>query len=223
MTLKEVFIVTGLALSSNSIAGTMGPIESKQAGAYLGAPLPWVVIGSLGYTRYQNISDCIADGQTAIGRFAIGRELLNTRYSNFGLELGLQSGNTMRLDVSEAILDELGGMPIQTTMKPMLDILATVKIAPIDSLLFAQIKGGGVYRYWQFDGRNSVKDISKINGEIQAGFGYSIGRLTAISLLYQGIYGSDPNFTLSATCPSGRVSALPTQQGVLLSFSFNAL
>ena len=118
MTLKDVFFITGWALSLNSMAGTMGN-GTIPADAYLSAPLPWVVIGSLGYTRYQAISDCIEDGQTPIGRFAIGKELVSARYANFGLELAVQSGNTMRLEVSEATLDELGGVPIQTTMKPM--------------------------------------------------------------------------------------------------------
>ena len=45
MTLKGMIIITGCALSLNSIAGTMGPIQPD---IYLGAPLPWMVIGSLG-------------------------------------------------------------------------------------------------------------------------------------------------------------------------------
>lgn len=218
MTLKRIFIITGSVLSLNSIAGTMGP-EPIQADTYIGALLPWAIIGSLGYVNYQNTSDC--DGQTALGRFAIAKDLLDTRYLNFGFELGVQSGNTMRLDVSEATLDELGGLPIQSTMKPMLDLLATVKIYSTKNPLFAQIKGGAAYRQWQFDNRNSINNLSKIAGEIQAGLGYSIGHLASLSLLYQGVYGGNPNFTVSEACPSGYVSTLPRQQGVLLSFSLN--
>lgn len=224
MNLREMVIITGWALSLNSVAGTMGPMEPPmKRGAYLNAPLPWIVIGSLGYTRYQNVSACIDDSKTPIGRFAIAKELFGTRYSNFGLELGVQSGHTMRLAVSETILDEMGGVPIQTTLIPTIDILTTVKIVPTGSPLFAQVKGGAVYRHWQFNGRNSIKDLSKINGELQAGFGYYIGHLTSISLLYQGIYDRAPNFTLSEVCPSGHVSGIPTQHGLLLSFSLNAL
>jgi hypothetical protein len=191
----------------------MGPV------VYQSAPLPWIVVGSLGYTAYQNILDC--DSQTVLGRFAIAKELFGTPYSNFGLELGVQSGNTMHLDVSEATLDELGGLPIQSTMKPMVDLLATAKITPTNSPFFALLKGGIAYRHWQFDGRNSVNNLSKFSGEVQAGAGYSIGSLASLSLLYQGVFGGNPNFTVSEVCPSGRVSRIPTQQGVLLSFSFN--
>ena len=78
MNIREMIIITGCALSLNSIAGTMGPMEPPmQAGAYLNAPLPWVVIGSLGYTRYQNASACIDDSQTPIGRFAIAKKLFS--------------------------------------------------------------------------------------------------------------------------------------------------
>ena len=183
MTLKSIFFLASCALSLNSFAGTMGPTE---AGPPPSASYPWAVIGSLGYVNYLN-SDC--DGQTAVGRFAIVRELFTIPYSSFGLEMGVQSGNTMGLDVPEATLEELGGVPIQSTMKPMLDLLATVKFNLLGSPFFAQLKGGAIYRQWQFDGRNSILNLSKINAEVQAGFGYSIGQYGSLSLLYQGVDG----------------------------------
>jgi hypothetical protein len=219
MTLKGILItgITGWILSSNSIAGSMGPIQGN---ADLGSALPWVAIGSVGYTTYQNVGDC--EGQSAFGRFAIGKEIFATNHTNFGLELGVQSGNNMILEVSEASLDELGGVPIQSTIKPLIDLLATVKIKPSTSPFFADMKGGAAYRHWQFDGRNSVRDISKIAGEVQVGVGLSVGSFTSLSLLYQRIFGGDPNFTLNQACPSGRVSTIPTQQGVMLSFSIKS-
>ncbi len=212
MNYKYICIVVGCALSFNSLSGSMGAIQDGLSPKIL----PWAVIGSLGWIGYQN-SDC--DGQTAVGRFAIAKDLFNVPYSSFGLELGVQSGNTMHLDVPDSIIDELGGVPIQTTMKPMLDLLATVKVTPPGSLFFAQFKGGAVYRHWQFDNRNSIPNLSKITAEIQAGIGYPISDLGSLSLLYQGINGGSPNFIVNEACPSGRVSALPIQQGVLLSFS----
>ena len=70
--------LAGCALSLNVIAGTMGSPLADQYG-------PWSVIGSLGYTWYNNLYDggvgtdpsaqtSIGDGQTALGRFAIARD-----------------------------------------------------------------------------------------------------------------------------------------------------
>jgi hypothetical protein len=118
---------------------------------------PWSVTASLGYTNYQSMySD---DGQTALGRLAIGKELFTRKYLIFGLEIGVQSGNTMRLNVPQITLDEIGGLPNQSTVKPTLDLLATAKIQPLgSSQFFGEIKGGIAYRQWQAD---SSRDAPK--------------------------------------------------------------
>ena len=76
---KGKIIMAGCVLSFSAMAGTMGaPLSDEQH--------PWSVIGSLGYTGYSHFYNggpaadpsaqaAIGDGQTALGRFAISRDL----------------------------------------------------------------------------------------------------------------------------------------------------
>jgi len=201
-----------------------GCLLSLQVNAAIGLPSsasdnhPWSVTASLGYTDYQQAYQ--SDGQTALGRLAIDRALFIKKHTALGLELGVQNGNSMRLDAPQATLDVLGGLPIQSTVKPLLDLLATAKTEALGkSLVFAQVKGGIAYRRWQFEDRTSVSNLSNIAGELQAGFGIPLSQTTNLSLLYQGIYGGNPNFTVNATNGTGHVSTIPIQQGALLSLS----
>src|SRR5579862_1725761 len=107
MRVKAGAMILGCALSFNAFAC---------AGAYKDAVVechPWSVIGGLGYTSYNDSYS--GDGQTPLGRFAIARDIGNYNPFHFGLELGVQSGNQMRLDISENTLDRLGGLPVQVT------------------------------------------------------------------------------------------------------------
>ncbi len=211
MNIKAVLIMTGCALSLGAVAGTMGPVIVEDFH-------PWLATASLGYTDYQHMHH--NDGQTALGRFAIGRTLFLNDSTTFGVEMGVQNGGTMRMNIPQSTLDELGGLPLQSTMKPMLDLLATVKTTALGtSPFFIDLKGGIAYRRWQFDDRSSIKDLSNIAGEIQAGMGFPVSHSATLSLLYQGVYGGNPSFRLTAECPEGYVSTIPIQHGVLLSLS----
>ncbi len=179
---------------------------------------PWAITASIGYTDFQNSYK--NEGQTILGRLAFDRELLNFKLAKFGVEVGVQNGNSMRLSVSQTTLDELGGSPIQTTVKPILDLLATVATVPFGkSSIFAQVKGGIAYRSWQFDDRTSINFLSNIAGEVQAGLGVALNSNTSLSLLYQGIYGGNPDFVVNATNETGTINNIPMQNGVLLSLS----
>ncbi|HVT61921.1 MAG TPA: hypothetical protein VHD33_00325 [Legionellaceae bacterium] len=179
---------------------------------------PWAVTASIGYTAFQNAYK--GEGQTAVGRLAFDYAFFDFESILLGAELGVQNGNSMQLDVSQSTLDELGGSPIQTTVKPILDLLATAKSLPIaDSPFFAQIKGGIAYRRWQFDDRTSINFLSNIAGEVQAGVGLALNRITNLSLLYQGIYGGNPDFIVNSTNETGTINNIPIQNGVLLSLS----
>ncbi|ETO93296.1 hypothetical protein [Legionella oakridgensis] len=191
-----------------AIAGNMGNVN-------LPAAHPWSVTGSLGYTVYEDMYR--SDGQTAVGRFAIGHEIYTSHFLQWGFEIGVQNGNTMRYFPSQAAIDALGGLPIQTTVKPMLDLLATVKTASFGTTpVFGVLKGGIAYRHWQFNDRDSINDKSLIAGELQAGLGYAISERTSLSLSYQGIYGGNPDFRYNADNAIARVSNIPMQNGVLL-------
>ncbi|KGP62253.1 hypothetical protein EP47_12725 [Legionella norrlandica] len=175
---------------------------------------PWTISASLGYADYQYVHR--GDHITAAGRFAIGRDLLIKGPALFGLEIGLQSGNQMRLQMTEEEIDALGGLLVKTTLKPMVDALATMRITPkLTAPLFLQLKAGGAYRQWQMD-RDTINDISQLAGEIMAGCGYTITPNASITLSYQGIFGAKPDFTIDLESGIGHVQNIPIQHAVLL-------
>ena len=221
---SHLIMSLGCCLSFTAFAGGMGSAPAVVVDMH-----PWSVVGSIGYTGYENAMS--QNGQTPVGRLAIAKDLFNlgdTGISNdifdassthIGLELGVQNGNRMALLVPQATLDTLGGLPITTTVKPMLDLLATVQVAPMaDMPAFLVVKGGIAYRQMEMD-RDTVNNLSQVAGEVQAGIGIPVSDAATLSLLYQGVYGSSPNFTVNATTLTGNVANIPVQNGVLLSLS----
>lgn len=210
---KFLGVVIG-ALSFSSFAGTMGSISPPPAPAGL-----WGVTGSIGYTHYENMYR--GDGNTALGRFALERQLYAGNTLRWGLELGVQSGNSMRVAANQVDTDALGGLPIQSTVKPMLDLLVTLKTTPflIDSI-YAQVKGGAAYRRWQFENRDSINDLTQFAGEVQAGLGVPVSANFDLSLSYQGVYGGNPNLVVNALNQTAHVSTIPIQHGVLLGLTW---
>ena len=123
MGIKAVFIAVGCALSLSAVAGEMGASLAEEY-------RPWSILGSLGYISYNSAYDggrhsassaqtAIGDGQTVIERLAIARDFGAFKTVRFGAELGAQNGNIMRLSISQATLDIVGGAPVQATIKPM--------------------------------------------------------------------------------------------------------
>jgi hypothetical protein len=203
-----------LAFSGATFSGDMGRLNNHTMTEHH----PWLVTGSIGFTDYQNMFH--GDGETVVGRFALGKELFSRAALAFGLELGVQNGNAMRLDVSQETLDVLGGLPIQSTMKPMLDLLVTAKTNSLGVIpLFAELKGGIAYRHWQFEDRDSINDQSNIAGEVQAGLGYLVSDKASLGVFYQGVFGGNPDFQVNALNQTGLVKTIPIQNGVLLSLT----
>ncbi len=176
---------------------------------------PWAITGSVGYTQYQQAGD--SSGGALLGRFAIGKGLYLTGHSLFGLELGVQNGNRMSIGASQATLDEMGSLPIWTTVKPMVDLLGTVQVGSDQHAGFLVLKGGIAYRTWEAE-RQSINNLSQVAGEVQAGVGMHIAKQATLSVLYQGIFGSSNGFTVYPD-GSARLSNIPIQNGVLLSLS----
>lgn len=192
---------------------------------------PWSFIGSLGYTWYNDFYDgstadlsaqeAIGDGQTALGRFAIARDLGALNTVRFGIELGVQSGNTARLDIPQSTIDELGGILPQVTIKPILDLLATASWQPVKSIpVYALIKPGIAYRRLQVNDRVTFNDLSEVAFELQAGLGMRISDRANLSLNYQGIFAGNTTYTINTTTFTGNISNIPMQNGLLLSLSF---
>ena len=224
MTIKKTLIAATLAASSfTTQAGTMG--------SYI-EPRPWSVIGGLGYTWYDfgynggslaapAAQASIGDGQTAFGRFAIARDLAKRNSIQFGLELGVQSGNIMRLDIPQATLDLLAGMPVQANIKPMIDLLATATTEPLmNTPAYGVLKAGIAYRRMQIDESVTVNDLSQVGFELQAGLGANITDRARLALLYQGVFNGSTNFTVNIAADTGHVSNIPMQNGILLALSY---
>ena len=103
----------GLSYAVPLIAGTMGDIKPSPA-------LPTFYVGAFGgYGAvdggYQH------DGNVAQGRLTLGVHAKDFNHVLLGAELGVQSGNTMRLNASDATIEIGGGLPVQSTLKPFVD------------------------------------------------------------------------------------------------------
>ena len=218
-------ILVGSILSFSAIAGTMGTVATNEY-------RPWSVVGSLGYTWYDSLYDggpgssldaqpAIGDGETALGRFAIARDFGAFKTLRFGAEIGVQNGNTARLGIPQETLDQLGGTAIQITIKPMLDLLATVTWQPVESSpVFGIVKPGIAYRRLQLNNTVTFNDLSEIAFEIQAGLGAHISDRATLSLNYQGVLERNTTYTINTTNITGHISNIPTQNGLLLSLSY---
>ncbi|WP_040536467.1 hypothetical protein [Legionella drancourtii] len=221
MGIKASVIAVGCALAFSAGAGTMGPLHTEESHH------SWSVIGSLGYTWYQQAYNgnstaqaAIGDGQTALERFAIARDFSVFKTVYLGAEVGIQNGNTMRLHINQAQLNELGGLPVQTTVKPMLDLLATASYQPISTPVFGLVKAGIAYRRLQINDRVTFNDLSKVAFEIQAGLGVHLSNRASLSLNYQGIFNGNTRYVINTTEFTGHISNIPNQNGILLSLSY---
>ncbi|MDF1683767.1 MAG: hypothetical protein P1U36_03825 [Legionellaceae bacterium] len=211
---QAVVLFGGCLLSFASFAGFMGePTRQPIAETF-----PWSITGSAGYAV---LSDAYAgQGQTPIGRIAVGKSLGDLLCGVFGLEFGFQNGTSMQLDIPEATLNLLGGVPVTVTVNPLLDLLATVRVAPIPkSTVFGELKLGAAYRRMNVLVRETVNNKSQFAFEAQAGLGVPIIEAVTVSLLYQGIFGSSVNFQADRASRTGYIANIPVQNGVLLSLS----
>lgn len=204
------------------IAGVLLSIPVFASGYYpepLPEDQPWSIIASAGNGKYQNSYS--RDDVATFARLALGNELMLTGDFAWGLELGLQNGQKMRLTIPSQTLAVLEWLPVKTSLGPMLDFLVTAKSDPlIGSPVFAQIKGGVAYRYWQIE-NNTINNLSQIAGEIQAGFGCAITGLASLNLLYQGVYGNNPSFSVSATNKSVHLYNIPSLHALLVGLTVN--
>ncbi len=195
--------------------------KSLWADGYFPEPItqdqPWSMTASIGNGRYQYIHNYT--NSTPIGRLAIANDMLLTGALAWGLEVGIQNGNKMYLETYNPTAPFFEWLP--TTLGPMLDLMVTAKSDPIGgSSIFAQLKGGIAYRSWQIDNQ-TIKDISQIAGEVQAGLGYPLTTLASLNVLYQGVFGNEPNLAFNTYNKTSHLNNLPSLHAVLLGFSLN--
>ena len=175
------------------------------------------VSGSIGATNYQQAY--ANDGQSILGRLSLNAQYDVTESLNIGLEIGVQNGNTMRLDIPKLELDMLGGEPVTVAIKPLLDALGTLKVTPFDNPgLFGFVKGGIAFRQLQVD-RNEVNNLTKINPELQVGIGYGVKDNGTLFLSFQHVFGSNPNYQVNPLTETGYIEGLPSQDSILMGLS----
>ena len=190
-----------------------GWFSSANACADCDMPVNWGFSGSLGITHYDSVYN--HDGQSAIGRLSFNAQYLFSDFAALGLEVGVQNGNTMRLDIPKPTLDLLGGEPVSLLVKPMVDLLVSAQITPFEDVgFFGFIKGGVAFRQVQVD-RNEVNDLSKTNPELQAGLGYKLNNNLAFHIEYQQVFGGNPDYQVEPLTETASISNIPTQKAVL--------
>jgi len=214
MAIKQTLLSLSCCLSFASFAGSMGPPPPPA----MIDTCPWSITGSVGYAALDGAY--AGQGQTAVGRLGIGKVFRDAGRSSLGLELGVQNGTTMQLQIPQETLDLLGGVPVTVAVNPLIDILGTLRFIPLSTTaMFADIKLGAAYRRMDVLVRNTVNNKSQFAGEVQVGLGMPITDAATLSLLYQGIYGGKVDFRANEAEETGFISNIPVQNGVLLSLN----
>ena len=212
MKMKLQLLIIGILLSLNVFADGYYPEPTSQ-------DQPWSISASVGQGKYQNSYP--KEGNSALARLALGNELLLSGDVALGVEFGFQNNSYIYLQIPYETLAVLEWLPVRTTLGPMIDLLVTAKSDPLaGSAFFAQLKGGVAYRKWKIK-QDRINDLSLLAGEVQAGFGYPITALVSLSLLYQGVFGGDPDLKLNLYTKTGHISNIPALHAVLLGFSVN--
>lgn len=217
--------ILGLITSLSVNAGTMGEATVSS--------LPPMYMGA--YGGYGAIDGAYPnDGDFAQGRLALGVNPWTYKNWTFGIEAAVQSGNSLRLSTTDEIIDAAGGLPVQSTLKPLLDLLVTVKgtIPSHDDFSYF-FKGGIAYRQLNLENRSSEHDtLQDVNGEFQAGLGYKINEHVTLNAFYQGIYSqNNAGITLSNvgdvfddsldnSLNDINISHIPTQQAGFLGIDY---
>lgn len=157
-----------------------------------------------------------SDGQTAFYRFALGLNAGTVHDLSFAFEAGVQSGNTLRIKTREGVIQPTGGLMPQATLKPFIDLLATVRYSIVEKFSIL-MKLGAAYRELHFNDRTSTGDsLKKFNFELQAGFGYQITEAARFVVLYQQLFCSEHGkLTLNHT-NGVMLHQIPSQLGGLL-------
>lgn len=176
---------------------------------------PWHISASLGMQSTEYVFD--AHRTTAVGRLAFQYMPIE----HIGLELGVQSGNTMRFIADEETVYSLGGVGIEGTIKPMIDVLVAAKTPLLSPSipLFASVKAGIAYRQLQMD-RESLNELEQWKPELQAGLGYQVNQRLNMNVMYQYIAGARPKIQSHAETDSGHISNIPNQRAVFLELTY---
>jgi hypothetical protein len=208
-------LILSLVLLGGMNTAIAGAMEDTQL-------LPWHFNASLGYVNY----DDMVDSNVAIQRISGARDVFDYHGVAFGVELGVQTGLSSRLWANQAELDILGTSATEMVINPFVDVLGTATL-PLDLLtnlpakhlnIFTKI--GIAYRQMHFDNQIIHRKV-QISPEVQVGLSRSLSHQATVALAYQGIYASKTRLTV-VNSASGSVDSIPSQNGALLIFAWNA-
>lgn len=162
-----------------------------------------------GYSVYKHVFS--NDGASGLFRFSLGAQTSSRNDLNFGVEVGIQTGNRMRIDSGNAI-SAIGTAPVFLTIKPMYDILATLRYDLSHRSIFLEMKGGASYSNGLVDSL-TIPNKGELSPEIQAGFGIHLSAKVTILFYYQHIFNGEAQLiNVNSSTGTARLSHLPTLQ-----------
>jgi hypothetical protein len=180
------------------------------------ANTPWSITASMGLGTMPYMEG--AHGQTPLGRLAFDYAFTQ----HLGLEMGIQNGNHMRFALPKETVMTFGGVPVEGTLKPALDILLSARTPYLNSdiPLYSVAKAGVMYRQLQMD-RESMNDLIQNTAELQAGIAYQFNQHVDVQLMYQYVFGAYPDIQVDALTEIGHIAHIPAQSSVLLGIRVN--
>lgn len=211
--LKKTILLGALSVASGlASAGGMGD-TTYVSPFYVGTYGGYGVVDG-GYSQ---------DGNVAFGRLALGMHGKDFYRWQIGGEVGVQSGNYMRLAASQAVIGGGGGLVPQANLKPLLDLLVTVKGGVgFNTPYYYLLKGGIAYRQLSLTDRNSSQDtLNKVSGEFQGGLGVNLTEHVMLNAFYQGIYSSSNAGVALNSVFDTTIANIPTQQAGFLGIEYS--
>lgn len=172
--------------------------------------------GAFGVSSYSSALN--REGEAALGKLSLGMMIYRENLG-FGIEGGIQSGNTMHLKFSNNDLFILGGVPLEVQIKPMLDISVNFQMR-LNEDFFGIVKGGVVFRQMQIN-EEALNDLRDIAPKIEAGFGYQLSEQLVVNLMYQYIFGKAPVLSINPVMERGFLANIPSSQALMLGVSYN--
>ncbi len=221
--LKKLILTACMLTSSLTMAGSYGQSSTSDSDSETKGI--WRFSGTIGVSKFKDMME--TDGNTIFTRLAIGADLWRTEYGNIGLELGAQTVNHMRLNLTAVQLTDLGDTIVSTTISGAADLLMTYEypfnVSGDDGANYAVfVKAGVAYRTMHTD-RDTINTLKKTSPELQLGFNFDVGEHSSISIAYQGIFsGKMELVTNTASGGTGIIKNIPSQNGALISFNYHS-
>jgi hypothetical protein len=162
-----------------------------------------------------------SDGNYAQGRVAFGAAFKQLSNNTVGFELGLQSGNSMRLNGNQIFNGVPAVIPL-ANLKPIIDGLITIKGKFQQGQdMFYMVKGGIAYRQYHLEDRTSSHDtLNEIAPELQIGLGKTITPNLAATIFYQGIYSNSSTGIGRDAFGDTTIQHIPTQQAGFIGIEY---